>query len=71
MLIRNELAHVGTYAWAAEVLGVSVAQVGRYVKDGLLSVASPKCGRHESSRRFLLVDEVLEFKHARAVVGRG
>jgi hypothetical protein len=67
----NRLGDHATYAWAAEQLGVSVQQVGRYVRDGLLSVASPKCGRHESSRRLLSVDEVLEFKRARAVVGRG
>lgn len=65
------LPNVGTYAWAAEQLGVSVTQIGRYVKDGLLAVSSPKCGARESSRRFLDVDEVLAFKAARKVVGRG
>lgn len=65
------LAQMGTYAWAAEQLDVSVSQVGRYVRDGLLTAWSPKCGSQESSRRFLDVDEVLAFKAARKVVGRG
>lgn len=65
------LPHVGTYAWAAEQLGVSVTQVGRYVRDGLLTAHSPKCGSRESERRFLDVDEVFAFREARKVVGRG
>jgi predicted site-specific integrase-resolvase len=71
MKIRNTLAEHATYAWAAEQLSVSVQQVGRYVRDGVLSVSSPRCGKRETSRRLLDVDEVLRLKAARKVVGRG
>lgn len=65
------LPEVGTYAWAAEQLGVSVQQVGRYVKDGVLMARSPRCGSTETSRRLLDVDEVFRLRDARKVVGRG
>jgi predicted site-specific integrase-resolvase len=60
-----------TFAWAAEKLGVSVQQVGRYARDGVLTTVIPKCGQRESTRRWLLVDEVLALAEARKVVGRG
>jgi hypothetical protein len=63
----------GTYAWAAELLGVSVRQVGRYVAAGVLDSARPLCAVRESARTKLMVraDQVRELKRARAVVGRG
>lgn len=60
-----------TYAWAAEHMAVSIQQVGRYVKLGLLHVQSPRCGKDESSRRLLQVEEVKAFQRARVAVGRG
>lgn len=60
-----------TFAWAAEHLGVSVQQVGRYARDGVLTVVVPKCGQRESTRRWLSTEEVRELRRARAVVGRG
>lgn len=66
-------ADFGTYAWAAEQLGVSVRQVGRYVNAGLLTSERPLCGSRESARTKLMVrcDQVRELKRARQVVGRG
>jgi hypothetical protein len=66
-------ADFGTYAWAAEVLGLSVRQVGRYVTAGILHGAAPLCGSRESARTKQMVDveQVLALKRARKVAGRG
>jgi hypothetical protein len=66
-------ADFGTYAWAAEVLGLSVRQVGRYVSVGILHGAQPLCGSRESARtkRMVNVEDVLALKRARKVAGRG
>ena len=63
----------GTYAWAAEQLGLSVRQVGRYVRDGILTASRPRVGSRESARTKLMVsvDAVMELKRARQVAGRG
>jgi hypothetical protein len=63
----------GTYAWAAELLGLSVRQVCRYVAAGILDGAQPLCGSHESARtkRMVDVDQVLALQQARKVAGRG
>jgi hypothetical protein len=63
----------GTYGWAAEVLGLSLRQVGRLVKAGTLSERTPRCGARESARhkRLVSVEQVLALKAARKVVGRG
>lgn len=66
-------ADFGTYAWAAEVLGLSARQVGRYVAAGILAGSQPLCGSRESARtkRMVNVEDVLELKRARKVAGRG
>jgi hypothetical protein len=66
-------ADFGTYAWAAETLGLSVRQIGRYVKVGILHGAQPMCGAGESARtkRMVNVEDVLALKRARKVAGRG
>lgn len=62
-----------TMAWAAEQLGVSLRQVGRYVQAGILTAYTPRCGSRETHRhkRMVSVDEVRDLKRAREVVGRG
>jgi predicted site-specific integrase-resolvase len=60
-----------TYAWAAERLGVSVQQVGRYVKSGNLTAHVPSCGRTESTRIWLAKADVVALREARKLVGRG
>jgi hypothetical protein len=66
-------ADFGTYAWAAEVLGLSVRQVDRYVRQGILRGVQPRCGSRESARhkRMVDVEAVLTLKAAREVAGRG
>lgn len=69
----NSAADFGTYAWAAEVLGLSVRQVARYVQAGILNGAQPLCASRESARtkRLVCVEDVLILQRARKVVGRG
>jgi hypothetical protein len=59
-----------TYAWAAEKLGVSVQQVGRYVKSEVLTGVVPHCGSRESTRVWLYTADVIELDKARRTVGR-
>lgn len=70
-MVISDIRDWGTLIWAAEQLGVSEQQVRRYVKRGLLSVQCPRGGSREAGRRLVLVAEVLAFRQARAVVGRG
>lgn len=60
-----------TYAWAAERLGVSLSQVGRYVNEGKLGpVHTPLVGSRESARhKRQLEREIVEtFANARNIV---
>jgi predicted site-specific integrase-resolvase len=63
----------GTMQWAAEMLGVSVRQVNRYVAAGRLTMVTPRCGARETKgyKRMVSVAQTLELKRAREVVGRG
>jgi len=67
----QRLPDLCTYAWAAEKLGVSVQQVGRYVKAEVLTAFVPHCGTRESTRIWLRTEQVRELAAARKVVGRG
>jgi hypothetical protein len=59
-----------TLAYAAEVLGVSLRQVGRYVADGVLQGYRPRVGARESSRSHLIlhVEEVIRLRDARRLI---
>jgi hypothetical protein len=59
-----------TMAYAAELLGVSLRQVGRYVADGVLQGYRPRVGTRESTRHKMIlhVDEVRRLRDAREVV---
>jgi cobalamin biosynthesis protein CobD/CbiB len=59
-----------TQAAAAELLGVSLRQVGRYVADGTLTGQHPICGSRESKRHKVIIslDEVRTLAAARRVV---
>lgn len=64
-----------TYARAAEILGVSLRQVGRLVANPnvQLHAITPQVGARESARgkRVLSVDDVLALRDALKVTGRG
>lgn len=59
-----------TIAYASEILGVSMRQVGRYVRAGRLHAHRPRVGSRESDRHkaILSVDEVFALRDARAIV---
>jgi predicted site-specific integrase-resolvase len=59
-----------TIAYAAELLGVSMRQITRYLAEGKLHGHRPRVGSRESARHkaILNVDEVLAFRDARAIV---
>lgn len=68
-----KLTEYCTIAYAAERLGLSVRQVGRYVLDGTLTGITPLTGSRESQRhkRMVRVADVERLKLARSVTGRG
>jgi hypothetical protein len=59
-----------TIAYAAEVLGVSMRTITRYLAAGTLHGHKPRVGSRESSRHkaILSVDEVLALRDALAIV---
>lgn len=61
-----------TIARAAEILGVSLSQVARYVQEGKLTSVTPWLGTGESGRHKGLLDtaEVYRFRDARKVIGK-
>lgn len=71
--MKTNAAEFCTIAWAAERLGLSVRQVGRYVVDGTLSGVTPLTGSRESKRhkRMIRVNDVERLRDARVVTGRG
>jgi hypothetical protein len=57
-----------TIACAAQILGRSPQQVGRYLREGRLTTVVPTTAQRERTQRLLLVDEVLKLKAAQDLI---